>query len=272
AYASLTNYFQQHQDEVIEIEVLPPAIQPPNGLFLTDGLNLGIPKKVLALSFVEARIRFFAGIQSEGALSKSALKASTIILLFDAEHLTATNFRKRRLVQSASTTGNHRSEFGKAVEQELAFTNSILISPSHRQSKSPTLWHHRAWLLPFVLEVAQPDTSHTECAVSELEAVLKAGERHPKNYYAWQYARRLLEQVENRMTDRIGSPNIDFTTFINTGITRVKTWYCKHPSDISGWSFLSYFLAKTSSMPEKELLLDEILRFAISLSLDNESL
>lgn len=62
AYNALTGYFQQHEDEVVEIEILPPAIEPPGGILMQDGLNLGLPKKTLVLAFSEARQVFFSNI------------------------------------------------------------------------------------------------------------------------------------------------------------------------------------------------------------------
>lgn len=58
-YESLSRYFDEHENEVIEIEILPPAILPPDGIFMQDGAGLGIPKRTLALAFVAARQVFF---------------------------------------------------------------------------------------------------------------------------------------------------------------------------------------------------------------------
>lgn len=60
AYDVLTTFFAQHQDHALEIEILPPAIQPPDGFLMHEGLNVGIPKKILTLAFLEARRRFLA--------------------------------------------------------------------------------------------------------------------------------------------------------------------------------------------------------------------
>lgn len=58
-YESLCRYFDNHEHEVIEIEILPPAIQPPDGALMQDGSSLGIPKKALASAFIAARQVFF---------------------------------------------------------------------------------------------------------------------------------------------------------------------------------------------------------------------
>lgn len=58
-YESLSRYFDEHENDVIEIEILPTAIQPSDGVLMQDGLCLGVPKKVLASAFLVARQTFF---------------------------------------------------------------------------------------------------------------------------------------------------------------------------------------------------------------------
>jgi hypothetical protein len=62
AYNALNSFFFSHEDEVVEIEMLPPAIQPVDGLVMQDAHNLGIPKKVLVAAYIKARQLFFEGI------------------------------------------------------------------------------------------------------------------------------------------------------------------------------------------------------------------
>lgn len=58
-YELLCRYFDEHENEVIEIEILPPAIEPPDGILMQDGSSLGVPKRALALAFLAARQAFF---------------------------------------------------------------------------------------------------------------------------------------------------------------------------------------------------------------------
>ena len=58
-YESLCRYLDEHENEVIEIEILPPALAPTDGVLMQDGSSLGIPKKALALAFLAARRIFF---------------------------------------------------------------------------------------------------------------------------------------------------------------------------------------------------------------------
>lgn len=264
AYKSLSNYFQEHADEVIEIEILPPAIQPPDGITMQDGSSLGIPKKVLALAYVEARHLFFMKDQGTQDLLASswALQATKIILLFDPEHLTAANYRKRTLSLLRNEHGPHvGTPYHRALRQELCFLNSILTSPLHRQSKSPTLWYHRSNIVESLRLIELNDAPQDRIAEfwhSELAAVCKSGEQHPKNYHAWQYARKLVHKIESHgLADDVAR--------------RVKGWCCRHPSDISGWSFMLCLMPITAASLQQELVGD-VINYAISLDCTQESL
>lgn len=72
----------------------------------------------------------------------------------------------------------------------------------------------------------------------ELEVVMKAGERHPRNYYAWGYARDLLRELagEGRKWG-----------LARGGVGRVQRWCLQHPRDVSGWAFLEFLLREVGS-------------------------
>jgi hypothetical protein len=261
AYEALSRYLEAHHKQIVEIEVLPSAIKPPDGIFMEDGLNLGIPKKILALAFVEAREIFFANADNEDS-HLLALQATKVMLLFEPEHLSAANFRKRKLVELRSgSTPEAQITYRKALKYEFCFLDSILTSPLHRQSKSPTLWHHRLWLLKLFLPSRVEDVPE-DVKVGfwrvELTSVCKSGERHPKNYYAWQYARRLVERIDGM------EATVDFAE-------RVKEWCCKHPSDTSGWSCLLYLLPKAEPPSVRATLVRGVLDYTRKLQLENES-
>jgi hypothetical protein len=263
AYESLRKYFQEHEDEVIEIEILSPAIQPPDGITMQDGSSLGLPKKILALAFVEARRRFFMNKETRDPLAiAQTLQATKVMLLFDPEHLTAANYRKRTLSQLRDHHGLHiGTPYHRALQQELCFLNSILTSPLHRQSKSPTLWYLRSSIVDSLILVELKDAPPDHIAEfwhSELTAVCKSGEQHPKNYHAWQYARRLVHKIQSRE--------------LAEDIARhVKNWCCRHPSDISGWSFMLYLIPIITPLLRQELVGD-VINYAIGLDCGQESL
>ncbi|CAI6337973.1 unnamed protein product [Periconia digitata] len=324
AYNTITAFFNAHKDRLTEIIVLPPAIEPEDGISMQDGINLGVPKKILALAFLEARARFFQGVKENRVLSDDAFEATHTILLFDPEHLTAANHRKRRLLHAQRLHKTNPS-FHHLLHRELVYTTTILTSPLHRQSKSPTLYNHRYWLLTTFLLPSPPSTSlfpsaaaypspddseeeHLEEAstihesnpakdpefpsnlsiliLRELTVVLKSGHRHPKNYYAFNYARKLFDHVlshHHRILPQkqpqgshqdVTSPPDPPTTATTTGtgntvlkdgkeevcptiITTVTAalpivakWctHTTHAADISGYSFLLYLLCLRTSL------------------------
>ncbi|KAL8978366.1 MAG: hypothetical protein Q9205_006028 [Flavoplaca limonia] len=66
----------------------------------------------------------------------------------------------------------------------------------------------------------------------ELQIVMIAGERHPRNYYAWNYARGVIR--------------ISMRTSRNEGweecVRMIHQWCLMHPRDISGWAFLVFLI------------------------------
>lgn len=262
AYDALSSYLEAHHKQIVEVEILDSAIKPQDGLFMEDGLNLGIPKKVSALAFVEARKIFLDNAKNEETHSL-ALQATRVVLLFEPEHLTAANFRKHKLLALKSDTiPAAQLAYRKAIRHEFCFLDSILTSPLHRQSKSPTLWHHRLWLLelfrPSTLELV-PEEVRAQFWRAELKSVCKSGERHPNNYYAWQYARRLEERIDGM------DATLEFTQ-------TVKDWCCRHPSDTSGWSCLLHLIPKVEPLHTRTTVVREVLGCSLKLQLENESL
>jgi hypothetical protein len=75
AYDALNDFFKAHEDVVVEIEILPSALTPTDALTLQDGINIGIPKKVLVQAYLKARTMFFL---QDGNSSSKAVSASTI--------------------------------------------------------------------------------------------------------------------------------------------------------------------------------------------------
>ncbi|MCJ1298913.1 hypothetical protein MMC08_001704 [Hypocenomyce scalaris] len=203
-YASLTAYLNLHASQTLEVEILPSSFPlPPNTSppFLTDNLSLALPKKALIEAFITARRIFF----SPDATTTARYEATRTLLIFDPEYLTAANARKRWLLDSKTTNGgcSGDEELFQAVIQELAFVSSLLTSPLNRHNKSPTLWHHRYWVLRTFLprlitrnnragpDELRPDTNVVDVGaikslwLSELTIITRAGDRHSRNYYAW---------------------------------------------------------------------------------------
>lgn len=82
-YNALKSFFQRHETEVAEIEVLPPALSTDG--MLEDGLCLGIPKQDLIVAFLHARTLFFSrNTEAEVCYSVSVIfqRSSTFSLCF----------------------------------------------------------------------------------------------------------------------------------------------------------------------------------------------
>jgi hypothetical protein len=150
------------------------------------------------------------------------------------------------------------SNFQAALDEEFIYLDSILTSPLHRQSKSPTLWFHREWLRRY----QDADTSdHVVSISNELSIVFKSGERHAMNYYAWQYARKLFSF----------SPILEDQLVLKHA-EQVKTWCLSHPSDASAWSFLVYLLRMLSLFSTGYPILESIIDFVETTKWEKEAL
>lgn len=269
-YTLLSAHLDTHASQTLEIEILPSAFSLPSTAsrpFLTDRLSLGLPKPTLVEVFLTAR----RVLQSPDATATERHQATRALLLFDPEHLTAANVRKRRLLHLRSFAdglGGH-GELLRALAHELAFLSSLLTSPLNRHTKSPTLWYHRYWVLrTFAAHVfdANPRTGQEEVGggsnvrkdggvrtrwLSELAVIMRAGDRHPRNYYAWNYARRLFQFLSSEVSNEAATDPF-FLTIDTT--ERVQQWCFQHPRDISGWSFLAFLLEQPSThrVPSEE--------------------
>jgi len=254
-YTHLLSIIHAPTASPLEIDILPSS---HNFQILYDPISasLGIPKALLIPLYVHAHNIFFSHLPSPSPQplqnrEEEAYNATTILLLHDPSHTTALNFRKRRLLALKP----HKSGFENAVQQELHFLTSLLTSPLVKHNKASTLWAHRLWvvrLAPGGLRVGCEEGrgeggdgekglegSEWEGPVrrywdEELEVVMKAGERHPRNYYAWGYARDLLRELAGEGLAR-------------GGVGRVQRWCLQHPRDVSGWAFLEFLLREVGS-------------------------
>ncbi|KAJ6179221.1 hypothetical protein N7519_009682 [Penicillium mononematosum] len=219
AFQELVRIFSSRDNQVLEIEIIPPSL---GAMFLQDGCSLGITKKALVQGFTVARQLFFDQLMpmsdddlqttfSENAQSRNADSAITeMMLLFDCEHLTACNWRKRRLwaaMAQCPGISNQTSAATELLEAELTLMSSYQCSPLHRHTKSPTLWHHRLWVVVHLLQKRHWSPEDLlKLQRTELEVVLRAGELHPKNYYAFSYMRQLDVLLAATVEKTTGQP------------------------------------------------------------------
>ncbi|KAL9629063.1 MAG: hypothetical protein Q9164_007036 [Protoblastenia rupestris] len=238
---------------------------------------LGITKVALIQCFVIARTKFFAGKDrlcagedETGGKEQDVWRATSVMLLWDPNYSTVINWRKRIMLRSVGgwqggegtceegiSQGDRKREI---LEQELLFLESLLTSPLPKHTKSSTLWAHRLWLFrtfwlaDFVglwggedggskryIQSTRRDYREMDAFSlweRELAVVMKAGERHPRNYYAWNYARELLDRLVNSEL----CLTVQKHSLAEQTLERTKKWCFMHPRDISGWTFLLWVL------------------------------
>ncbi|EPS41808.1 hypothetical protein H072_4206 [Dactylellina haptotyla CBS 200.50] len=300
----IARFFHQYRNEEVQIEYLPFYPVPDTHIYI-ESTSIGIPKSSLWKAFQHARVNFFSTLQSLSqanlaASSLTLLSTSLVLILHDPEHITALNTRKRLLLslfppQAPFPQGPSRGQDMPLTPQtEYTLLTSILTSPLHRHTKSPHLWSHRRWLLTTYPSLKYPPSTSSSSSSSssrpsisssssskllkrwarnEISTILRAAESHPKNYYAWTYARHLV--LANHIT------------FNHEDLI---AWCTRHPADVSGWSFLAWlwvlerdhFFASTllvhqgrrrqDVLPERYNQLLSVLRYSHNTSPGHESL
>lgn len=283
-YNSLSDIFANRKsDEVLEIEILTPD----SGPLLQDGLCIGITKAALVRAFLGARqklIRYL--ISPDNRLANTFTDgvneldiATQIILLFDCEHVTACNWRKRNISSAIEThvLGGDYRLLEDLLQGERSLMTSFQCSPLHRHTKSPTLWQHRLWIMTKSLaleerNVVKYEISHNslrKVILEELEVVCKSGQLHPRNYYAFGYMRQLHALVCQY------SRSDSHTILIELAIVMVEPmlkWCLSNPSDISGWMFLFYLLTRDNEMrqdslfEERKMAMERTIHFAVQIA------
>lgn len=281
AYNKLTTALHPSEEgAILEIAILP-SYHTPEIHYDPDPEHpaLALPKSLLIQLHLHARKTFFAylasPIKERQETYLAALKASSVVLLWDPNHNTAANFRKSHIHALNSTWINNKCEeediyyLESAVQTEVYLLTSLLTSPLPKHPKSSTLWSHRYWLLQNFSALFLPleDTSAsnqethpadadgartrtrmgldsdgvTKLWVREMDVVMRAGERHARNYYAWGYARQLLGFVEEKM-DQCGEKG--GVEWVEVGMGKVHKWCLMHPRDVSGWGFLVFLMQR----------------------------
>src|SRR5690606_9823160 len=119
---------------VLEIEILGKTHPlTPDVSFLIDENAVGIPKIRLFQAFSVAYTRFKKLVtqvlpQEDGRVSAEVFRLTAVLLLVDAEHLTAANARKRAILQDFRRGG----DIGERLRREKWFVDSLLTSRLHR--------------------------------------------------------------------------------------------------------------------------------------------
>lgn len=238
-YRCVADVLSTRHADLLDIEVLGPSHALPGESFiLHEGNAIAVPKFNILRAFLPAYKVFKEHIGGQHVARKELLRATSVLLLLDPEHMTAVNARKRHI---RHVKEQNPEELDAALDAELYFTDSLLTSRLHRHTKSPTLWGHRQWLLELCIDRQRP----VESLLAALEKLIfVSAERHPRNYYAWCHARYLLGLVcrgsQGQSTADGGEQGQQQKTTddLEKSTQTVKKWCFSHPDDISGWSFL----------------------------------
>lgn len=210
-----------------------------------------------------------------------------IILLFDCEYVTACNWRKRRIMSffrdstNKDATRTRVDEVINMLETELTLMTTYTCSPLHRHTKSPTLWQHRLWVWVQWIEVNKRKNAKPlglqdvqELLRAELKVVLRAGELHPRNYYAFAYLRRLyIILIDNGLCEKEKEKN-STTKLARSMLNSTLDWCLSHPQDISGWSF-TFWLLEALTCNDQDIRIasiERVVQFALNVGWEGESL
>ncbi|KAJ5714968.1 uncharacterized protein N7483_012149 [Penicillium malachiteum] len=283
AYQKLANVFSSRGNQILEIEMISSALETS---FLQDELFIGITKKMLVAAYTVARKLFtqhrsmtddefhtdpFAtNTESSVAFRRTITE---IMLLFDCEHLSACNWRKRWLKTAVTyaKTQDQIISMREVLETELTLLTTYQCSPLHRHTKSPTLWSHRLWVLRQMLYIQVWSIEELrKLEQTELQGVLRAAELHPKNYYAFSYMRQLHTLLAN--TPGVADRTKWAAELAGSLVDPVLEWCLSHPRDISGCIFLRYLLFIISDQQIRRNTVGKVIVFARDIGWEGESL
>ncbi|KAI0872457.1 hypothetical protein GGS24DRAFT_435839 [Hypoxylon argillaceum] len=243
SYNDLSRLFANLPESgLLEIEFLGQSHQLEPGVsFLQEGNAVAIPKLRLVQAFFVARQILHKHLHKAGqTITDDVVAATPILLLMDPEHLTAANIRKRVLLVSGNPTE-------AALRREQQFVDTLLTARLHRHTKSPTLWSHRRWLVTTCWALGIP----WDIQYDIQNVVMVAGERHPRNYVAWQHARFLINH----------DSGVAATIAVD-----VKAFCLRNHSDISGWAFLSDCITKIHDEESRGLVCSSVLEDVLSMT------
>ncbi|KAF1731811.1 Protein prenyltransferase alpha subunit repeat-containing protein 1 [Beauveria bassiana] len=268
-YRCIAQVLALREEELLDIEILGPShILSPAVYVLYEENAVAIPKLNILRAFLPAYKIFQGHLNGQHTTPEEVLQATSVILLLDPEHMTAANARKRHVRRIKA---QNPDQIESALDTELYFIDSLLTSRLHRHTKSPTLWGHRQWLQEQCIARPRP-MDNLSTAMEKL--IFVSAERHPRNYYAWCHARYLLgrkgpahdatDRAEHGLQAQQNTATLDILTEM------VKKWCFAHPSDTSGWSFLT-MLVKQRPQAAASSLFSETLRFAEAFSWRGES-
>lgn len=188
---------------------------------------------------------------------EGSLKKSAVYCLIKPEHTLAFIWRMRAIASCEVTLGPGLARFRRMVRLEKLFIDSILTSRLPRHIKSSQVWGYRRFLLRHFARFGLLDI-HSDIT----KVVLVAGDRHPRNYYAWLHARALM----NYMDWSQEAPKAQL-------LRSLVEWCIRHHDDCSGWAFLQSLFLTPGRYDDAAVsaVFLEVLRLAGLLHWTNES-
>lgn len=273
AYHQFISILHPPEPTVLEIDILPSSYPAQ---ILYEHPALALTKPLLVKLFLRARGIFFNEqyrfSQFGDESYKARLNATSIILLFDPNHVTAANFRKRHILNygDRAVNGSHQDDESQlrsqVVQREMCFLTTLLTSPLKKHTKASTLWAQRLWIFRNFIDVVLNAPDETAAVVDgmpalwkqELEIVIKAGERHPRNYYGWDYGRKLFNLLKLAPDkDHVIEDADVFQKLLIGSSKTLYAWCLMHPRDVSGWSFMIFWLQNMKKIKASNLILTD---------------
>ncbi|KZT58515.1 protein prenylyltransferase [Calocera cornea HHB12733] len=234
----LGTYLLNSDNEIQDVELIPGTgkewqVQYPDNQhspFLLFEGHLGIPEKILYRAFLEVVRTYPSFRKVETANTEDALVASSIVLLTNADHNSAFNFRKQMI-----------SDGKLDVQKELAYIRLLAMIP--KNSKSSLLWHHRRWLLERIYPAAPSVRVASEWQVmlpvdvcqTEVSIVSRACESYRRNYHAWAHRSFILQHMRERCPAAVDPA---WKALLLTEYTTMTSWLESHISDYSAAQYL----------------------------------
>lgn len=256
-FEELSSALMEVHDSLLDIELLGASHFPDASTrLLQDGHAIAVPKLRLVQAFVVARqVLSSHEEQADGSADEATWRATAVVLLMDAEHLSAANARKRLIARALA----HRSDASEVLAREKYLVDSLLTSRLHRHTKSPVLWSHRRWLMTQFGRAGMV----VDTAKDLRDVVFISAERHARNYYAWSHARQMMASSDPGAGRE--PPPLDGGALV----ADTEKWCFRHHDDISGWMFLLFLLKR---WPERaHVACSATLKLAASLHWRNES-
>jgi protein prenyltransferase alpha subunit repeat containing protein 1 len=229
--------------------------------------NLGVPKKALYRTYVEALVIFASarkstfGEEVHSAQAVHTLVASSVvILLANPGHLTALNARKRFIQRRVLDS-----------KRELELTAALLTS--RNCSNQSILWHHRQWLLhriygPFDGTMQSSEAQNTlsqirtspdgeisshvlvsrEVIDKELSITSRACELYSRNYFAWTHRHFCMGLVIHSLNSTTDPTYLEeMAKLVSDEVTAIRLWIERHISDSSAVHYLVTLIERLSA-------------------------